>query len=571
MAFKHWKLPTLRVATQINLGFGLVMAVVFILTGLALMLMGDIKRNMDEVGSKLLPTFDAISQINNGVALLRVQEYMHIQAKDAAEQMSIEGDMDMIFSEIQRYSKAYSALVTDEQERAILDKAQADLGQYLKQHEQMLQLSRAHQPDAAKQLMAGQSAFYFDQATGEFSQLVMLNQLVARNAAAHGDKLYRMGRISLIVGLVLGFIFPTLVSIFITRSLQRQLGGEPRQAAEVARLVADGDLRVNIALRRGDHNSMMAQIGNMKQDLTQVVMQVKASAASVATAATEIAAGNTHLSERTESQAASLQETVSSVEELSGSVRQNAAHAHEADQLAQTASSVATRGGKVVAEAVSTMHHISTSSGQITEIIGVIDAIAFQTNILALNAAVEAARAGEHGRGFAVVANEVQMLAKRCADAAKEIKALIQDSVGHVSAGAEQVERAGQTMQDIVRAIQRVTNIMTRISAASDEQTQSIEQINRAIAQMDQVTQQNAALVEESAAASTALQAQAHKLMDVIATFKVEEDESALPQQDLPGLDFRAGNEAGGQFKALRSQHDNRRAVLEPAHLLPTA
>ena len=277
-----------------------------------------------------------------------------------------------------------------------------------------------------------------------------------------------------------------------------------------------------VETRANDKSSLLFAMKSMRDSLAKVVGEVRSGTDTIATASGQIAAGNQDLSSRTEEQASSLEETASSMEELTSTVKQNADNARQANQLAVSASEVASRGGTVVSQVVQTMGSINASSKKIVDIIGVIDGIAFQTNILALNAAVEAARAGEQGRGFAVVAAEVRNLAQRSAAAAKEIKTLIDDSVDKVDSGAKLVDEAGATMQEIVDSIQRVTDIMSEITAASAEQTSGIEQINQAITQMDQVTQQNAALVEEAAAASEAMQEQAGKLAQVVAVFRLD-------------------------------------------------
>jgi methyl-accepting chemotaxis protein len=307
----------------------------------------------------------------------------------------------------------------------------------------------------------------------------------------------------------------------ITRSLTRQLGGEPDEAATIASRIASGDLATDIPLRNGDDSSMLFAMKTMRDDLAGIVSQVRSGTDTIATASGQIASGNLDLSSRTEQQASSLEETASSMEELTSTVKQNADNARQARQLAVTASNVASEGGTVVAQVVETMGAIDASSRKIVDIISVIDGIAFQTNILALNAAVEAARAGEQGRGFAVVATEVRSLAQKSAAAAREIKTLIGDSVEKVEAGGRLVTQAGATMQDVVASVQRVTDIMAEISAASHEQSAGIEQVNQAIAQMDQVTQQNAALVEEAAAAAGSMQEQAAGLSQVVSIFRL--------------------------------------------------
>ena len=327
-------------------------------------------------------------------------------------------------------------------------------------------------------------------------------------------------RISL---LALGLALPLLGAIyfFIRRFVSRPLGGEPAAATAVANRIAGGDLAHDLAVREGDSASLMAAMARMQQNLAGIIGQINEAAGTITTAAREIAAGNADLSQRTEEQASSLEETASSMDELTSTVKQNAENARQANQLAIGASAVAVKGGAVVSEVVGTMSSINESSKKIVDIIGVIDGIAFQTNILALNAAVEAARAGEQGRGFAVVATEVRNLAQRSAAAAKEIKALIGDSVDKVGAGTKLVDEAGKTMQEIVTAVKRVTDIMSEITAASQEQSAGIEQVNQAITQMDEVTQQNAALVEEAAAAAESMQEQTQNLAQAVAAFKL--------------------------------------------------
>ncbi len=295
------------------------------------------------------------------------------------------------------------------------------------------------------------------------------------------------------------------------------------QAVAVARRVADGDLSLQAPVKStNEFGQLLAALRDMTASLAGIVKDVRSESEVIATASTQIAAGNMDLSSRTEQQASAIEETAASVEELTSTVRQNAENARQANELAASATQIATRGGTVVTEVVGTMGEINASARKIVDIIGVIDGIAFQTNILALNAAVEAARAGEQGRGFAVVATEVRNLAQRSASAAKEIKELIGDSVSKVDAGTRLVDQAGATMEEIVQSVRRVAGIMGEISVASAEQSSGIEQIHQAISQMDQVTQQNAALVEEAASAATSLQESAAGLADRVSVFKIE-------------------------------------------------
>jgi methyl-accepting chemotaxis protein len=305
--------------------------------------------------------------------------------------------------------------------------------------------------------------------------------------------------------------------------LIRQIRQPLRDAITVAETIASGDLSVQVEVNRGDEfGEMMRAIAHMRDQLVHLVADVRQGTESIADVSEEIAAGNNDLSARTEQTAANLEETASSMQELTSNVKQSADSARQANQLAASAAQVAQRGGTVVSQVVSTMNDINVSSRKISDIISVIDGIAFQTNILALNAAVEAARAGEQGRGFAVVASEVRSLAGRSADAAKEIKLLINSSVEKVEGGSVLVAQAGQTMTEIVSSVQRVTDIMGEITAAASEQADGIAQVNAAVSQLDQMTQQNAALVEQSAAAATSMKDQAHRLAGVVAAFKLD-------------------------------------------------
>ncbi|CAB3782790.1 methyl-accepting chemotaxis protein [Pararobbsia alpina] len=319
---------------------------------------------------------------------------------------------------------------------------------------------------------------------------------------------------------VLAFALCAVV-VVLNRGIVRSLGGEPSYAAEIANQIASNDLTAVVKTAPGDHSSLLFSMKRMQEQLAQTIGTIKLSADSIATATHQIAAGNLDLSQRTEEQAASLEETASSMEQLTSTVSQNADNASQANQLAAQAAHVAEEGGTVVSRVVETMEGINASSDKITNIVGIIEGIAFQTNILALNAAVEAARAGEQGRGFAVVASEVRSLAQRSSAAAKEIKELIHDSVQRVQAGAGHVREAGEKMREITHEIRRVTDIMGEITAASREQSKGIGQVNQAVTQMDVVTQQNAALVEQAAAAASSLESQAGDLKASVSMFRL--------------------------------------------------
>ncbi len=364
--------------------------------------------------------------------------------------------------------------------------------------------------------------------------LVQVQLDTARKEYEQAVVSYANTRLFVVLAIAGGVLFALGFGTLVARSIVGELGTEPGTAAALARSVAHGDLTVAIHLKPGDTTSLMAQLKRMQDSLVAMVAMVHQSSVNVASASEQIAQGNNSLSFRTEEQASALEETAASMEQLNATVRQNADSSRQANQLAHSATTIAMQGGAVVADVVRTMKDINDSSSKITEIIGVIDSIAFQTNILALNAAVEAARAGEQGRGFAVVATEVRVLASRSAEASREIKGLIGNSVERVEAGTALVDRAGQTMSEVVASIRRVTDIMGEISAASTEQSEGMEQISEAVTQMDQATQQNAALVEEMAAAAASLNHQAGELVDTVATFKlpeVYEHRAALPHQ----------------------------------------
>ncbi|RZK99786.1 MAG: methyl-accepting chemotaxis protein [Rubrivivax sp.] len=341
-------------------------------------------------------------------------------------------------------------------------------------------------------------------------------QLTVEAATAYAHQ-----RNLLVLGCMLAFMAAALAGVLISRSLTRALGAEPAALGEAAHRVASGDLSEIEGTAQAPTDSVLASLGIMQANLARIVGEVRNASNSIATGSAEIAMGNADLSQRTEEQASNLQQTAASMEQLSSTVKNNADMALQANQLSNSASMAAIKGGEVVSQVVGTMNEIAGASKKIVDIIGVIDGIAFQTNILALNAAVEAARAGDQGRGFAVVASEVRTLAQRSANAAKEIKALIGASVEKVDAGAQQVNAAGKSMDDIVAQVRRVNDLLSEISSATAEQSTGINQVGHAVTQLDQVTQQNAALVEESAAAAESLKRQAAQLAEVVDVFKL--------------------------------------------------
>ncbi|CUI03807.1 Methyl-accepting chemotaxis protein I (serine chemoreceptor protein) [Janthinobacterium sp. CG23_2] len=427
---------------------------------------------------------------------------------------------------------------TLESGKKLLAEVEGGLADYEGMLPQLMTLAQVSTPEgkaAAAGFALGPLAAKATVVDGQLAALAAQKEKKSADMAAASSRRYQSSR-ALMLALAIGSLGAGVgLGLWITRGLTRQLGGEPAYAVKVAGAIAAGELSAVIRTRPGDHDSLLHAMETMRAALVKIVAQVRSGTDTIATASAQIAAGNLDLSARTEEQASSLEQTASAMEELTGTVKQNADNARQANVLAVSASEVAGRGGAVVSEVVRTMASINDSSRKIVDIIGVIDGIAFQTNILALNAAVEAARAGEQGRGFAVVASEVRNLAQRSAAAAREIKTLIDDSVGKVDAGGKLVDQAGLTMADIVASISRVTGIMSGIASASVEQTAGIEQVNTAITQMDEVTQQNAALVEQAAAAAGSMQEQAAHLAQVVGIFKLGNEHGArmaVPARD---------------------------------------
>ncbi|CAB3651249.1 hypothetical protein LMG3458_00076 [Achromobacter deleyi] len=409
-------------------------------------------------------------------------------------------------------------MIESPEERQLWEGIGKSRAEYLRTRDGIFKAKQEGNVEAANKIFTQE----FLPATRQFiDQITKLSNLQRADIDAQGagiEKAYGAANFWMIAIGSLAVVSGLLLAVLLTRGITRPLS----QAVRVARTVAANDLTSNINVTSRDEiGQLMQALQSMNATLVGTVARIRTGVDSIASASGEIAAGNTDLSSRTEQQAASLEETAASMEELSSTVKQNADSAKQANQLAAAASGTASRGGATVSEVVSTMSAISASSVKIADIVSVIDGIAFQTNILALNAAVEAARAGEQGKGFAVVAAEVRTLAQRSAQAAKEIKVLIEDTVSKIRQGSGSAERAGATMQEIVSSVQRVTDIMGEIAAASAEQADGIEQVNRAVSQMDEVTQQNAALVEEAAAAAGSMQDQAAELTRAVSAFKL--------------------------------------------------
>ena len=448
-----------------------------------------------------------------------------LRANDAQDQARLSARMKANSDVIAKHKKELETLIVLPEGKALLAQIDAQRKQYVVVRDQVFALKEGGAGwdvlgRAIEEQMNPALAAY----EASVLRLAERQQQMFEEAQLRVDELTAGGRRMLLLFGALALAVGAVLAWRLTRGITRPL----RQAVELAEAVARGDLSRTIRSdSRDEVGQLLAALGTMNGALAGIVARVRAGTDTIGTASSQIAAGNEDLSSRTEQQASSLEETAASMEELTAAVRQNADNARQANTLARTASDVAARGGDVIHQVVDTMRGIDGASRRIAEITGVIDGIAFQTNILALNAAVEAARAGEQGRGFAVVASEVRTLAQRSATAAREIKALIADSVARVDAGGRLVNQAGATMQELLSSVQRVTDIMGEISSASVEQSTGIEQVNMAVTQMDQVTQQNAALVEEAAAAAEAMQGQARSLAEAVSAFRLESGTAA--------------------------------------------
>ncbi len=542
----------LRLASKLAISFAAVLVLTLALGMFSIMRLADVNASTTDIANNWMSSTRAALEMKASLARYRGQALEHILSVEADERTQYDIGMAAATAEFQENAEEFSRRMSIVEDKATYDEVLKLWESYLETSNKIVALSRENKTEEAKSAIRGEASRLNAEITQRIEALVQSNVEGGIAASQASSALYAASR-SLIIGLLLAALALGILAAFLmTRWLTRQLGGEPQYATKIAGQIAAGDLTVAVHTKANDRRSLLFAMQSMRDSLAQVVGEVRSGTDTIATASGQIAAGNADLSSRTEEQASSLEETASSMEELTATVKQNADNARQANQLAVSASEVAGKGGAVVSQVVATMGSINQSSKKIVDIIGVIDGIAFQTNILALNAAVEAARAGEQGRGFAVVAAEVRNLAQRSAAAAKEIKTLISDSVEKVDTGAKLVDQAGTTMEEIVASVQRVTDIMGEITAASAEQTAGIEQINQAIVQMDQVTQQNAALVEEAAAAAEAMQEQAGKLAQVVAVFQLAGSQASAPATPLRTVTPTATPALGGQPSAGR-------------------
>ena len=551
----------MRTRTHLALGFGLVIALLVVLSVMNLTRINQLGGTVEDLASSRVPRLVAGGKVIETL-LQSARQMRDVLVLDDEAQVKRE------IAGIRRNSQLTKVFL-DQIEKTLRNQSEIDVfrtisearAQYLPHEEEFLKNAERGDYSSAKDVMLqrvrGAQAQYI-----ELISTFIENEAAGTSAQATASREARDKSRRIAIGFaILAVLLGSGAAVLITRSLMARLGGEPAYAAQVAGEIAAGNLATEVVVREGDESSLLASMKRMREDLANAVAGIRLSAESVSAASKEIASGNTELSSRTEEQASSLEETSSSMEELTSTVKQNTESARQANQLAIGASEVATRGSEAMREVMATMGDISDSAKKVVDIIGVIDGIAFQTNILALNAAVEAARAGEQGRGFAVVASEVRSLAQRSAESAKEIRGLIENSVSRVEADARLVGEAGKTMDELVSSVKKVAEIMTEIASASHEQSSGIEQINKAITQMDTVVQMNASLVEEATAAATSMANQATALARSVAQFRVDDAAPAAPLAGgAPVLESAAASAAA---LPLRGGRDERRQLAQ--------
>jgi methyl-accepting chemotaxis protein len=506
----------LKLATKLGLGFFIVLLLMAIMGAVALIEMGKVNQQSTEISTNWMPSINFVHQMNTATSDYRIAELNHVLSETPEKMAQYEKDMEAAFAQINTSRDSYEKLISSDEEAKLLSEFNKMFEQYLEIHKQMITLSEAMKTQEAMVLLNGESQKLFTDFSAVLIKLVEMNVVGGDKASALGDELYSSAQKFVSIMIAVSIAIGIAVAVIIVRGLMKQIGGEPAYAADVITKVSEGDLTIKVQLKAGDNSSMLYAIGEMVTRLSQIVGEVRSAADNLSSASEEVSSTAQNMSQATSEQAASVEETSASMEEMSASVSQNTENAKITEGIASKAAVNANEGGQAVKQTVAAMKSIADK-------IGIIDDIAYQTNLLALNAAIEAARAGEHGRGFAVVAAEVRKLAERSQVAAQEIGEVAKSSV-------TLAERAGTVLDDIVPGINKTSELVQEITAASEEQSTGASQINSAMVQLNQVTQQNAASSEELAATAEEMSGQAEQLQQLISFFKVSGVSDSTPR-----------------------------------------
>lgn len=553
------KIGNLKIGQRLTVGFGAVIVLMLAVTTIGITQINRINGGIESMVRDFYPKTAMANGIkgalNDTASNMRNMLFANTAAEIDANQAVIDKSGNFISATLSKFEK----ISTSNEEKLLVKNVQEARAKYLPLLTNYLKLIKDGQTEQARDLSLPELVPFQQKYSETLDKLIAYEGSLMDKAGQQAESVASATRLLMGILATIAGVLAVIVGLIVTRGITRPL----TDAVNLAKRVASGDLTAHVEVTSHDETGQLLQaLSEMNDSLINTVSQVRSGTETIDLASREIATGNANLSSRTEAQASALEQTASSMEELTSTVRQNADNAQQANQLVIKASDHATQGGEVVGKVVSTMGSIKESSRKIVDIIAVIDGIAFQTNILALNAAVEAARAGEQGRGFAVVAAEVRSLAQRSATAAKEIKALINDSVEKVDAGGRLVDQAGQTMNDIVSSVIHVADIMKEITAASKEQSTGIEEINQAVVKMDEMTQQNAALVEEAAAAAESMQQQASHLAHAVSVFKL----NAINAVDANAATFTAPS----KIPVSTTQHVSLATVQKPARAAPS-
>ncbi|RNM25512.1 methyl-accepting chemotaxis protein [Dickeya undicola] len=524
------KFSQLTVFSKLLFGFSVLIVMMLLIGAVSIYQLSANNDRISAYRDSRLPGVRYTLEMRGVLSELRLQQIQYISSKTPAEREGHRKELlqnqDIFLNAQANYAKLVKNDTQDKQ--TLFGQVTDNFKNFVDVNTKVIDAVNSEKLDDASKISGAVSAKYRTQLMKDLATLVDMETASGDQAAVEAAAGYRTALYILSGLLLLALIATGIIATLIARNLSRQLGGEPTYAVSIMNQIAAGHLNTTINLRAGDTQSLLATIKNMNEKLADIIHNIVNGSESISLAASEIAQGNSDLSQRTEEQAASLVQTSSNMQQITETVKRNADNAHQASELARQTSQTAAHGGDVVDDMFKRMHEISGSSQKIVDIISVIEGIAFQTNILALNAAVEAARAGEQGKGFAVVAGEVRNLAQKSANAAKEIKTLIEGTVEKITDGSRHADTASHAMEEIVNSINKVTEIVAEISMASNEQHQGIKEIGIAIDQMDRVTQQNAALVEQAATAAQSMTEQGEQLRDSVRFFHLETQPSTL-------------------------------------------